>query len=526
MKLTHKLHLAFAVIMVLALSSAVVAICSTQHIAYLQQRANLSHQVYEGYLSLSLHTYQLFKEHGDRLMSGEGEPSIDAKRIPDLIQADLDAIRAATAREIELVGYEEVHELGRLQNIENAITVLLAEYQSTFEDHGDRSVVENWTLLKGTLDEQFDMKFEELIKAATDDEAAEAALANAESRELAQFHQMLAVLFALIGSAGIALCFTSLARGFKNPIARVLEGTSAFSAGNLLHRIEAEGGPEFAEIADALNNMAEEIAARERALSETNSGLDRAVAERTEELASLLDALQRAEANRRRLLADVSHELRTPLTIIRGEADIALRGAEKPAENYRFALTRTRDMAIHTEQLVDDLLFVARKEAGEVRLNTKRFDLVGLMRNTADSVSTSARENFVSIRQEADMEEATIYGDPGRIRQVIAILLDNALRYGDQEIVMQIEATPSQYILRVSDDGPGMTAEEQASAFERFYRGPNATGSLAHGVGLGLPVAKSIVDAHGGDISIESTLGAGTSVSVTFERHAKLVAVA
>ncbi|MBK1695613.1 hypothetical protein CKO09_12920, partial [Chromatium weissei] len=119
--------------------------------------------------------------------------------------------------------------------------------------------------------------------------------------------------------------------------------------------LTALSGSELDGVARALNRLADEIAVREQGLETSNRRLETAVAERTADLERLLATLKDAEASRRRLLADVSHELRTPLTIIRGEADIALRGVDRPSAEYREALTRCRDAATHTARLVDDL---------------------------------------------------------------------------------------------------------------------------------------------------------------------------
>lgn len=125
--------------------------------------------------------------------------------------------------------------------------------------------------------------------------------------------------------------------------------------------------------------MAGEIERREGEIAGRNRDLEEAIAHRTAELERALGALKGNEAKRRQLLADVSHELRTPLTIIRGEADVALRGLPKTPEAYREALERTRSTAEHAARIVDDLLFVARRDAGEAQLRLEEVNLATLV---------------------------------------------------------------------------------------------------------------------------------------------------
>lgn len=240
----------------------------------------------------------------------------------------------------------------------------------------------------------------------------------------------------------------------------------------------------------------------------------------------MLDRLRIHEENRRRLLADVSHELRTPLTIIQGEADIALRGREKTPEVYREALEKSREAAKHTARLVDDLLFVARREAGEARLRLEAVDLARLLPEVIDDHRALADGRGGGITFSSAVDAAPVRGDCDRIRQVAVILMDNALRYGDSRVEVALRAAPGGFAVAVADDGPGMTEEEQERAFERFFRGSNAASRYREGSGLGLPVAKAIVEAHGGQIALQSGPGEGTRVTFTLPLRPKLEAVA
>ena len=303
-------------------------------------------------------------------------------------------------------------------------------------------------------------------------------------------------------------------RDVRMPVLALMEGTSLLSRGNLEHRVEISRPLEFKEVARAFNHMAAELRTRETALTEANAVLEQSVAARTAELEQLLDDLKASETNRRRLFADVSHELRTPLTIIHGEADIALRGDDKQPQTYREALEKCRSAAAHTSRLVEDLLFVARSEVGDIRLQFEPIDLTVLLPKIVEEYRNIVETNASTIDVECGVDSAVVRADAGRIQQVVLVLLENALRYGGQCIDVRLDRLSAGFAFRISDDGPGLTAEESERAFDRFFRGPNAADGYDRGAGLGLPIAKAIVEAHGGNISLRSKPDQGMSVTV------------
>jgi len=180
----------------------------------------------------------------------------------------------------------------------------------------------------------------------------------------------------------------------------------------------------------------------------------------------------------------LSHELRTPLTIIKGEADIALRGDDKSRDVYQDALRRVSEAADHTARLVDGLLFVARTEAGEIRLELQRVQLHTVVEEARDIFS-----HEVSV--EGGGGDGTVRCDPGRIRQALLVLLENARHHGRDRIHVRTGTDVAGLTVSVEDSGPGMNDADKALAFERFFRGSNAAERYRKGTGLGLPVALS-----------------------------------
>jgi len=204
-------------------------------------------------------------------------------------------------------------------------------------------------------------------------------------------------------------------------------------------------------------------------------------------------------------------------TLIRGEADIALRGEPKTVNVYQEALGKVREAAEHTAHLVDDLLFIARNESGHARLRVDEVDLKELLLELPQNGSHPAE--LVT-----DLEAAPMQGDADRLRQVSMILLENARHYGGNAITIRLDRSPDGYriAVEVEDNGPGMSDVEKENAFARYFRGTNAAERYASGVGLGLPVARSIVEAHGGTIMLEDHEGGGLVAAVMLPRQRPL----
>ncbi len=509
-----KLTLSFSGLLAVALVSAVLAFWSAHLAEHHLERSRLAHRVHEQYLSLSSHTYQLFKQFGDALLIGDRDQGSGEAALLAEIRSDISQLRTLIAEEVQLVGDEEIEELELLARIERHINVLLGEFARLQAGAAGSDPIGYETRLSEILDTRIDAEFQALIEEALAGEEEEVAEAEAELRVAIALFERAAVIAGLIATITAVSGVLVLRRGLTKPLQRLLHGAEAVGRGELGHRIGVPGDTELDRVAEAFNQMIAKVAERQDTLSASHEALEQEVSRRTAQLEKLLHTLRQTEANRKRLLADVSHELRTPLTIIRGEADVALRGGERSAEEYREVLNRTRDAADHTARIVDDLLFVARQEAGEVRIQPKEIDLAELVERAVES-GRALDETTKTLTFEKVVQTAMLRADPSRVQQVITILLENALRYGGQEVHVRLDHAPGGFAVTVADNGQGLTEEELAHVFERFFRGSNAAIRYDGGAGLGLPVAKAIVEAHGGRIALTSDPGGGVQARFT-----------
>jgi two-component system sensor histidine kinase CiaH len=223
-------------------------------------------------------------------------------------------------------------------------------------------------------------------------------------------------------------------------------------------------------------------------------------------------AAQRESLRRQReFAADASHELRTPLAVIRASVDDLERHRDAPVATVGTALDDIRAEVDQVTALVDDLLLLARSDSGALALERVPLDLGDVASSGASALATLATERGVAVT--VDPEPADLLGDPTRLRQLVVILVDNAIRHapsgGTVDVVVRRVGTHA--VLTVDDDGPGISPEDGPRLFDRFYR---AAGSPSGGTGLGLAIAAWIVDAHGGSIAATNRAEGGARFSV------------
>jgi signal transduction histidine kinase len=218
--------------------------------------------------------------------------------------------------------------------------------------------------------------------------------------------------------------------------------------------------------------------------------------------------LEEVEQERRSALADVSHELRTPLTVIQGNLEAIIDGVyPADAAHLEPILAETRIL----ERLIEDLRTLTLAEAGSLVLHREPTDLGALLTDVAASYRSQAEQAGISLTVTAADDIPVLEIDPARIREVLANLLTNALRHTprDGNVKLSAALAGNQIEVTVHDTGSGIPADHLDRIFDRFYRSPDSPGS-----GLGLPIAKSLVEAHGGTITATSEAARGTSVRV------------
>ncbi|MFZ4698826.1 MAG: ATP-binding protein [Candidatus Methylumidiphilus sp.] len=484
-------------------------------------RSQSAYEAFDHYQRLSQEAYRHFKQRMDRLITdnpaAEAGVETSKRRLYEAMEALRDGAVKETDAENPETGQTKPVELERVARF----TAFLDASEYRFDEierlrhQGKRE--EAVQLLSKFSEEEIDGKFQPLIDAAIAGERERARLAKEALGALVGRLRWIAILTSTLGGLFSIVALTLLVRGVTKPIAALLQGTDEIATGNLSYRIPLNTRDEFGYLAAHLNQMAQELDVQQQKLREGRAVLEKKVAERTRDLHQLNGELQRMDAARREFLADISHELRTPITVIRGEAEVTLRGHDRDIEEYKDALQRIVELAMQLNKYVADLLFLARTENTNLQFEDDNLDLSELVSNAVDDIQVMAQENSIAVVLDAPNTPIWVRGDKQRLRQVLFILGDNACRYAspNTRIAVKLQADGNEAQFIISDQGIGIPTQDLELVFDRYYRSQNARHSRDDGTGLGLPMARSILKAHGGRISVASTEGVGTTFTVT-----------
>lgn len=225
--------------------------------------------------------------------------------------------------------------------------------------------------------------------------------------------------------------------------------------------------------------------------------------------------IQKSWKRQQEFVADASHELRTPLAVVQTNLEVVKGSPNELVENQTYWLENAYDETLRMNKLLEDLLFLARVDSGETLIERQRIDLTFLLQDVNEKLMPLAAKN--NIRIFGDIEENLhILGDSNKLRQLMIILIDNAIKYTypDSMIEVKAKSIKNNVIIEVIDKGIGMKQEDIERVFDRFYRSDKVRTREQGGTGLGLSIAKWIIGIHRGKIEIESTFEKGTKIIV------------
>lgn len=282
------------------------------------------------------------------------------------------------------------------------------------------------------------------------------------------------------GAVAIALGFV-LTRTVVQPLQVVAEGARRIGRGDLDHRVAVTARDEIGDLARQFNEMAA--------------------------------ALERQEQSRQALTADVAHELRTPLAVIRAQVEALQDGVFEFSPE---SVAPIHDQVLLLGRLVDDLRTLALAEAGQLPLECAETDPAALAERVAAAFGPRARDVGVDLGVDAPADLPPLHADAQRLEQILGNLLANAIRHtpAGGRVHLRVADEGQRLAFRVEDSGSGIPPDELPRIFDRFYRGDPARANANGSTGLGLSIAKKLVEAHGGEITVESVVGAGSTFTV------------
>lgn len=452
------------------------------------------------------------------LLGPEQMPDFEAAR--EAVKSGFYKLEGATREELGALGYwsdrrqeeAELRFVGRVKALFEAIDRAAQRLFSQRTKGDPKGIVDAF---RNDVEHRLENDLEEMIEAALHDERREvgeelAGVRGAQWRLLLLTGGFAALL--MLGSLGFGLV---LRRSIATPVRELNESAKAIAAGKLDHRVSATGRDEFASLSRSFNSMAEALEIERAALISVQDRLEAEVQLRTRELRKANEQLRAIDSRRTQFFAEASHELRTPLTILRGEADVALRGQPR-VRPYREALSRIRNCAEDMARNLGDLLAFARSEAENFRFSLRNIDTGEVVKAAVQEASVLAGPKQISIDLSLNPDHCLIRGDAQRLKQALLIGFDNAIKYSKpyQTIAVEMAERHGMLEIAIRDNGSGIDANDLPFVFDRYYRGRVGGRSAADGLGVGLAIAKEIIDGHNGTIGLEGIEPSGTLLRI------------
>ena len=519
-----RLALAFGLLMLLVLAQAGTAVWLARQVEHHEGRNRIAQGMLNQYVELSANKQRLKVWYAQLLLTHDAPlPTRDA--LLSRMQKSVDALSAFAVD--ERAGADGVEESEITEQTDRTLQLLkvnLKNLRAKILSAAERQLLQVspesgavWAEMINVFDIAEGRDVRILLTGAIERHAelSEQA-ANAADRSLARMKLTLvvSVLLTVLLTVALVVYFT---RWLRRPVDALMFGTQALRADQLDHRIPENRRDEFGELAHSFNAMASEIQRHRSRETAARTDLEDRVAQRTLDLQAANGRLQRIDTRRRQFFADISHELRTPATAILGEAEVALRARNPGVDELREALVQIADTTRQLNARVSELLAFARGEENAMTLILERCDLRQVVASAVDSLRARAEMQQLQLTQCLTEQPSVVNADPARLQQLVQVLLDNAVRYtppgGRVDVEVKPAALPgglSGFELSVTDTGIGLVEAERPLLFDRHFRGSNARQFRPDGVGLGLPIAQTIAQAHGAQLELHGRPDGGT----------------
>lgn len=413
-----RLSLALAALVALVCIQAAFVYWGANRVNDYAQHSRLASDIQAELLDLSANKQRLRVWAMQRLMNTDAQPEQRERLVASMVAsaANLDdLVRRDLALWTELVRREGVSMPAEVPQLVGVTELLRDNIQAVEARLAQLVPLEqgaDFPALWGELTQVFDMArgrdLRELINGAIAHQRAAVPVARAATERGLDVLRAQAIGMALITLVVAVVLALHLKGRLQRPLDRLLEGTQALQAGALDHRVATGSNDEFDRVAQHFNAMAAELQQHRARADAARRGLEDAVHARTQELSAAHDTLQRLDQRRRQLFADLGHELRTPATSIRGEAEIALRGGDKPADEYRQTLARIVGGVDQLTRVIHDLLLIAKAEADQLVMHPAPVDLRALLGDAAEQGAALGAAQGVHVQLLDNPEEGAM----------------------------------------------------------------------------------------------------------------------
>lgn len=512
-----RLAVAFALVALLALAQCLFAWWAASTAAYHAERSVVATRMLAEYLELAGNKQRLKVWFAERMLTGAADAAL-RDRLIGAMWASVGELRQLAEQRPADVAATEGEDLA-------AVALNIATLERAVRDAGSAEgglpPSEQWRDVMLAFDELSGRDMRGLLRSAIERHEAASLRESALLAEALETTRLANAALAAVVLVFAVFAVVYFVRRLDHPFARLARLTEALGAGDFKARSGLVGHDEFARIGGLLDAMAghlEEAQARSSALQQQ---LDDLVAERTRALTQAHESLLGIESRRRQFFAELSHELRTPVTVIRGEAELALRNPGDAGEQ-REALRRIVDAAGELGGRVQHLLDAARGHALDYAVHLHPGSLVAIVAAAVRQMQAVASHRGVTlVLQPTPIDGADVEVDRERLQQALVIVLDNAVRYSGTagRVSVSLVAEDEHWVVQVDDDGPGMADDELEQAFDPHFRGRSGRDLDPQGLGLGLAIARRLVEAQRGSIDLQQRPSGGLRAVVALPKR-------
>ncbi len=497
------------IIVFLITAMASLAVVTNKNI----HRATTAQSLLAEYQELSSISFRLFKQMTDEILFDDANKSAEIKFKISKINSTFQSILLLEKEQQTIQSDNSlIRAKSNVEELQRFFNQIVFKYDSAQSLSATSENNKN-LMLRELLQVTIDSQYSQALSEATSLQTYHVVAMTSKIQTTNTIFMWLSLIIGLLLIVFVAVACVWLFNHTYRSLLSIKDSATAILNDDLDHTQKKKLDREFQIIADVINQLSSKIKKHRNEHQRLTEKLEVKVEERTNQLSKVNVELTKNDSRRKLFLADLSHELRTPITIIRGEAQVTLRQPNPSIEICKNSLKSILDQSLLISRLIEDLLFLTRTEMDQINLERTQENLFDLVSDCVERWERNQSNREIELILPDTLRSNMVFVDRSRITQVLSILLDNAIKYSVNKIVVSVVFNSQRGLweISVTDFGKGISKNELQNIFKRFVR----FSKKGEGLGLGLPIAKSIIEAHGGKLTAHSELNKKTVFTFT-----------